>query len=91
MYTKNETTGKDYYFDLYEKWWHYFLLCFSWFIPHKLYKLDSYPIDRVEQTEKEIEERKKLGKRNSFLVPISVLFVRMIQDIYLLNGLKKYS
>ena len=39
MYTINETTGEEYYFNLYEKWWHYFLLGFAYFIPHRAYAL----------------------------------------------------
>jgi hypothetical protein len=39
MYVISESTKVKYYFNPFEKWWHYFLLCFAWFIPHKMYQL----------------------------------------------------
>jgi len=48
MYVINETTGEEYYFNLYEKWWHYFLLGFAYFIPHRAYKLTQYPKKRLQ-------------------------------------------
>ena len=48
MYTINETTGEEYYFNPFEKWWHYFLLCFTWFVPHRIYKLIKDSDNQIE-------------------------------------------
>jgi len=37
MRLENKGNGDEYFIDLFEKWWHYPLLAFTWFLPHKAY------------------------------------------------------
>ena len=43
MFIRDVETNEQYYFDLYDKWWHYPLLGLSWFFPHKAY-LNEKPV-----------------------------------------------
>ena len=40
MNLKNKFTNDVYFIDLYEYWWHYALIGFTWFLPHKAYKIN---------------------------------------------------
>jgi len=92
MYTINETTGEEYYFNLYEKWWHYFLLGFAYFIPHRLYKLKKFPKERVDST-KDISNNKDLNKwRNRCIITIPILvgILRVYQNIFIIDKPEEY-
>ncbi len=43
MFIRDVETNEQYYFDLYDKWWHYPLLGLSWFFTHKAY-LNEKPV-----------------------------------------------
>lgn len=34
MYLKDLETNELYFVNIFEKWWHFLLLGFTWFIPH---------------------------------------------------------
>jgi len=72
MYTINETTGEEYYFNLYEKWWHYFLLGFAYFIPHRAYKLTHYPKKRLREWR----------NRDWIMISLGIGAVRILRDIF---------
>jgi len=43
MFIWDIETNEQYYFDLYDKWWHYLFFGLSWFFPHKAY-LNEKPV-----------------------------------------------
>ena len=92
MYTINETTGEEYYFNLYEKWWHYFLLGFAYFIPHRAYKLKTYPKSRVAIAKGSTRDRKANSWSAGTVVSssLTVGIVRIIQDAFILDKPEEY-
>ena len=64
MYVISESTKVKYYFNSFEKWWHYFLLCFAWFIPHKMYQLAECSETELKKGSKEV----KLSYFTAFLI-----------------------
>ena len=92
MYTINKNTGEEYYFNLYEKWWHYFLLGFSYFVPHRLYKLKTYPKSRVEIAKGSTRGGKANRWSASTVVSssLTVGLLRIIQDAFILDKPEEY-
>ena len=41
MYIFDENTEKECFLNPFEKWWHYLLLFFAWFVPHKAYQVKN--------------------------------------------------
>ena len=72
MYTINETKGEEYYFNLYEKWWHYFLLGFAYFVPHRAYKLTQYPKKRLQD----------LSNRDWIRLSLGIGAVGILRDVF---------
>ncbi len=49
-FIKDTETGEIYYFDLYEKWWYCFFLCFAMFLPHQVSRVrDLCEFDKFKE------------------------------------------
>ncbi len=46
MIIKDVNSEELYAIDLFEEWWHFFILGFSWFVPHKAYKMKHFEIGK---------------------------------------------
>ncbi|HET6785530.1 MAG TPA: hypothetical protein VFH18_05865 [Erysipelotrichaceae bacterium] len=46
MIIKDVNSEELYAIDLFEEWWHFLILGFSWFVPHKAYKMKRFEIGK---------------------------------------------
>jgi len=46
MIIKDVNSEELYAIDLFEEWWHFLILGFSWFVPHKAYKMKHFEIGK---------------------------------------------
>ena len=74
MYVICESTKVKYYFNPFEKWWHYFLLCFAWFIPHKMHQF-------AECSEIELKKDSQGIKLNYFIAFLILGIIGVIVEI----------
>lgn len=78
MYLKDLETGELYFVNIFEKWWHFLLLGFTWFTPHKAFLLKK---DVVVSQEK---SKKYSGIKTGILIGLSYSISDFLQslDIY---------
>jgi Protein of unknown function (DUF443). len=73
MYIYDESTEKEYFLNPFEKWWHYFLILFAWFVPHKAYQVKNY-------TKKKDKEANKKPLAESMGMVIVIMGVKLIGE-----------
>lgn len=75
MIIKDQKSNEQYFLDLYEKWWHFLFLGFSWFLPHKAY-LHSKNVKVVE-----FEKQKKGGIGLGIAIGCGIIISSLLQTI----------
>ena len=96
MYIYDESTEKEYFLNPFEKWWHYFLLVFAWFVPHKAYQVKNYT------RKKDKEKNKKLLAESMGMVIVTVvvklmgsfeeiIFFRVNTTLVVLHAISLYA
>ena len=56
-FVRNLQDREIYLFEVYEKWWYCFFLCFAWLLPHHVYKIENYDEETLRRSKKD----KKVG------------------------------
>ena len=75
MYLKDLETDELYFVNIFEKWWHFLLLGFTWFIPHKAFLLKK---DVVVIQEK---SKKYSGIKTGILIGLSYSISDFLQSL----------
>jgi len=78
MLIKHTSSEELYAFDLYESWWHYFMLELTWFFPHKAYKIQKI----------EISNKNKQTRKFGLMGDLAIVSGKIISD--LLNKIDIY-
>ena len=79
MYIFDKSTEKEYFLNPFEKWWHYFLLVFAWFVPHKAYQVKNYT-----RKKDKVANKKPLAESMGMVIVImGVKLIGQFDDIIL--------
>lgn len=84
MYLKDLETNELYFVNIFEKWWHFLLLGFTWFIPHKAFLLKK---DVVVIQEK---SKKYSGIKTGILIGLSYSISDFLQSLDIYKFPEKY-
>lgn len=84
MYLKDLETNELYFVNIFEKWWHFLFLGFTWFVPHKAFLLKK-EVDAIQG-----KAKKYLGIKTGVLIGLSYSISDFLQSLNIYKVPEKY-